>query len=128
MPGCFNHHRKNLVIPAKAGISFQPQGDSRFRGNDKIGKFMTMATDIERLLAAAFAPQSLNVTDDSAKHAGHAGARPGGQTHFSVMIVSATFAGMNRIARHRAVYSVLGELFDQGLHALVIDAKAPGEI
>ncbi|MFM9889968.1 MAG: BolA family protein [Rickettsiales bacterium] len=82
---------------------------------------------IRMALEQRFAPESLVVTDDSAKHAGHAGAQPGGQTHFTVKIVAEDFRGMNRVARHRAVYAVLEPLFAQGLHALAIDAKAPGE-
>lgn len=89
---------------------------------------MTSTIDIIRTaLKQRFAPESLSVTDDSAKHAGHAGARPGGQTHFTVKIVSEDFRGLNRVARHRAVYAVLQPLFAAGLHALAIDAKAPGE-
>lgn len=85
------------------------------------------ADKIHDALSVRFAPESLSVTDDSAKHAGHAGARPGGQTHFTVKIVAEDFRGLNRVARHRAVYAVLEPLFAAGLHALAIDAKAPGE-
>lgn len=85
----------------------------------------TVAHQIEQLLTAKFAPVSLTVTDDSAKHAGHAGAREGGQSHFSVTIVSDAFAGLNAVARHRAVYAALKPLLDAGLHALAIEAKTP---
>ncbi len=87
----------------------------------------TRAEQIYGLLEAAFQPTHLRVVDDSAKHAGHAGARPEGQTHFTVVIVSAAFAGMSRVARHRAIYAPLQPLFDAGLHALAIDAKTPEE-
>ncbi len=80
---------------------------------------------IREKLAAAFQPTALEVIDDSSKHAGHAGARPGGQTHYTVRITAPTFAGLNRVARHRAVYAALDGLFEQGLHALAIEANAP---
>ena len=87
-----------------------------------------VALSIETLLRAHLSPSLLDVRDDSAKHAGHAGARPGGQTHFSVRIVSSAFEGLRPVARHRLVYSVLQPLLDAGLHALAIDAKAPSEV
>jgi BolA protein len=80
---------------------------------------------IEARLRAALEPQSLAVADDGHLHAGHAGAREGG--HFSVRIVSERFAGLARPARHRLVYDALGPLGAQGIHALAIDARAPGE-
>jgi BolA protein len=79
---------------------------------------------IEEKLTAAFQPTALEVIDDSAKHAGHAGARPGGQTHYTVKITSSAFEGMSRVAKHRAVYAALDGLFEQGLHALAIEANA----
>jgi BolA family transcriptional regulator, general stress-responsive regulator len=91
---------------------------------DKMSK---VADRIEQLLCAQFAPTALSVMDDSAKHAGHAGARAGGESHFTVKIVSDAFAGKSRVERHRMVYAVLQPLFDAGLHALVIEAKAPAE-
>ena len=81
--------------------------------------------DIEARLRTALAPRSLSVQDDSHQHAGHAGAREGG--HFSVLIVSERFQGLGRVARHRLVYHSLGELMQQGIHALAIDARAPDE-
>jgi BolA protein len=88
---------------------------------------MNITAQIHRLLEQAFQPQSLQVVDDSAGHAGHAGARAGGESHFTVKIVSEAFVGMNRVARHRAVYAALQPLFEAGLHALAIDAKTPEE-
>lgn len=82
---------------------------------------------IEQSLAAAFAPQSLAVTDDSALHAGHAGAREGGESHFTVAIVSEAFSGKSRIERHRLVNAALKDELAGPVHALVIKAKAPGE-
>ena len=86
-----------------------------------------MADRIHTVLTEKFTPTALTVIDDSAKHAGHAGARDGGDSHFTVRIISAAFAGMSRVARHRMVYSVCQPFFDQGLHALAIDANAPNE-
>lgn len=79
----------------------------------------------ERL--AALAPESLQIIDDSAAHAGHAGAAPGGNTHWSVAIVSRAFEGKSSIARHRLVYAALGELMNNPIHAVQIHARAPGE-
>lgn len=69
----------------------------------------------------------LDIVDDSARHAGHAGAAPGGQTHFNLTIEAAAFTGMSRIERHRAINAVLADEFDTGLHALHIKAIAPGQ-
>lgn len=83
------------------------------------------AGDIERALQAALAPDALEVRDDSAAHAGHAGARDGG--HFTVRLTSARFNGLSRVARHRLVYDSLRPLIARGIHALAIDARAPDE-
>ncbi|MDO8876631.1 MAG: BolA family protein [Pseudolabrys sp.] len=82
---------------------------------------------ITQKLTAAFSPQSLNVVDESHQHEGHAGARPGGQTHFRVYIVSASFKGKTRIERHRMINQVLTDDLAAGVHALAIHATAPGE-
>ncbi|WP_233353072.1 BolA family protein [Henriciella mobilis] len=71
-----------------------------------------------------FSPSSLEVIDDSAKHAGHAGASPEGETHYTVKIVSSQFDGMNRVAIQRAVNKALAEEFETGLHALSIKARS----
>jgi BolA protein len=84
-----------------------------------------MATEIETRLREALAPSELHVRDDSAHHAGHAGAREGG--HFHVAVVSDRFTGLQRLARHRLVYHCLSDLMQRGIHALAIDARAPGE-
>ncbi len=83
------------------------------------------AAQIEAELSAALQPASLEVLDDSHLHAGHAGAREG--RHFSVRVVSARFNGLSRLARHRLVYDSLNSLMQRGIHALAIDARAPGE-
>jgi BolA protein len=78
-------------------------------------------------LTAAFAPQSLDVLDESHQHAGHAGARPGGQTHFKIHIVSGAFRGKSRVERHRMINQTLSSELAGGVHALAIHASAPGE-
>ncbi len=81
---------------------------------------------IRAALEAALAPQSLRVEDDSHRHVGHAGAKDG-RGHFNVDVVSASFAGMNSLARHRAVYAALGELMETDIHAVSIRARTPLE-
>lgn len=83
------------------------------------------AADLQSVLAEALQPELLEVRDDSHLHAGHAGAREG--RHFAVRIVSARFAGQSRLARHRLVYDAAASLIASGIHALAIDARAPGE-
>ncbi|HJV59568.1 MAG TPA: BolA family protein [Albitalea sp.] len=83
------------------------------------------AQQIDAALRAALAPSALEVQDDSQQHAGHAGAREG--RHFSVRLTSARFNGLSRLARHRLVYDSLHDLIPRGIHALAIDARAPGE-
>jgi len=85
------------------------------------------AARIETLLRDRFAPTILQIEDESAKHAGHAGARPGGETHYNVLVVSDRFAGLNRVARHRLVNEALAPEFGTGLHALALTLRAPGE-
>ncbi len=82
-----------------------------------------MKTRIEALLQAAFAPVALEVIDESYQHAGHAGARPGGQTHYRVRIVSEALAGKSRVERHRRVYECLKPRLESGVHALAIEAS-----
>lgn len=78
-------------------------------------------------LTAAFTPESLDVLDESDRHKGHAGHRPGGETHFRVYIVAKAFAGKTRIARHRMINAALDAELKGGVHALAIHAAAPGE-
>jgi BolA protein len=80
---------------------------------------------IRQVLSASLAPVSLVIRDDSAKHAGHAGAREGG--HFSVIVVSDQFAGRTRMQRHQLVYAALAELMRTDIHALSIQARTPQE-
>ena len=91
---------------------------------------MSAARDVPgeiRRRLGALAPARLELIDESAKHAGHAGARPGGNTHWRLTIVSAAFAGKPTVARHRMIYAALGELMQDPIHALAITARAPGE-
>ena len=85
---------------------------------------LTRELRIRDILTRTFAPETLEVTDDSARHAGHAGAAPEGETHFNVRITSAQFAGLSRVARQRAINKALAEEFETGLHALSIKADA----
>lgn len=85
------------------------------------------AQRIHATLATAFAPAEVTVQDDSALHAGHAGAAPGGETHYTVRVVSPAFTGQGRLARSRAVHAALAAEFAGGLHALSLQLLAPGE-
>ena len=86
---------------------------------------MSRSSRIHAALTAAFAPETLEVIDDSARHAGHAGAAPGGETHYNLRIIAAAFIGQSRVAMQRAVMAALQDEFDNGLHALSIKASAP---
>jgi BolA protein len=85
------------------------------------------AERIRMALLEALPSAAVEVVDDSHRHAGHAGARPEGETHYSVRVVSPAFAGLNRLARSRAVHAVLEAEFGTGLHALSLRLLAPGE-
>ncbi|MEH6525840.1 MAG: BolA family protein [Sneathiella sp.] len=86
---------------------------------------MSVAETIEVKLQGAFAPSSLTVIDESHLHAGHAGARPQGESHFKVEIISDKFEGLSRVARQRAVYQVLADELATDIHALSLDVKSP---
>jgi BolA family transcriptional regulator, general stress-responsive regulator len=88
---------------------------------------MTMTDTIHHKLTAEFAPTELVITDDSARHEGHAGHRPGGETHFSVKIVSPAFAGLSRVERQRRVYAALADEMKTQIHALALTTLAPEE-
>ena len=88
---------------------------------------MRTADIITEKLTGAFAPTSLRVEDESHQHEGHAGHRPGGQTHFRVYIVSDAFRGKSRIERHRMINTALTDELQGGVHALAIHAKSPEE-
>jgi BolA protein len=83
--------------------------------------------EIRRRLTA-LEPLEIELVDESERHAGHAGAAPGGQTHWRLSIVSSRFAGKPTVARHRMVYEALGELMQHPIHALAISARSPEEL
>ncbi len=85
---------------------------------------MNRSERIHQILSDAFQPTGLEVVDDSHKHAGHSGARPEGETHYTVIISAAAFDGLTRVARQRAVMEVLKPEFETGLHALSIKASS----
>jgi BolA protein len=87
---------------------------------------MSVAARIRERLAA-LEPVAVELVDESSKHAGHAGWRPGGGTHWRLSIVSPRFAGQTTLARHRMVYQALGELMQNPIHALAITARSPEE-
>ncbi len=92
-----------------------------------MGAMQTRADRIETRLRATFAPEFLAITDESARHAGHAGARPEGETHYHILMAAAGFRGQSRVARSRAVNAALAEEFSTGLHALSLTLKTPEE-
>ena len=87
----------------------------------------TRADRMHAVLTQHLSPARLAITDDSAMHAGHAGATAGGQTHYSVLVVSERFAGLSRVARHRLVTGALAAEFEGGLHALSLTLRTPAE-
>jgi BolA protein len=86
-----------------------------------------VANRLRAKLEAAFAPETLAIEDESSRHAGHSGAREGGESHFRVRIVSAAFKGLSRVERQRLVYAVAAEEIDAGLHALALTTLTPEE-
>jgi BolA protein len=86
-----------------------------------------LATEIEALLTAAFSPTQLAVINDSASHHGHSGDDGSGESHFTIQIESAAFAGVSRLQRQRMVNAALGDIPGQRAHALAIKVQAPGE-
>ncbi|MBV8338157.1 MAG: BolA family transcriptional regulator [Alphaproteobacteria bacterium] len=88
---------------------------------------MPVADTIRRKLTERFAPTRLEIEDESHHHIGHQGARPGGETHFSVTIVSDAFSGQNRVARQRLVYQALAEELATRIHALSVTTLTPDE-
>jgi BolA protein len=86
-----------------------------------------VATEMLRRLNSALSPTTIELVDDSEQHRGHGGYNPAGESHFSLRIESAAFAGKNRVERQRMIYGALGELMHERVHALSIRASAPGE-
>lgn len=96
-------------------------------GSPGAGQAPSMKQRIAEKLRAGLAPQRLEVADDSHKHEGHAGARPGGETHFRVEIVAEAFVGESRVARQRRVYALLSEEMSERVHALQLRTLTPDE-
>ncbi len=92
------------------------------------GSRMTVAETIRTKLTASFAPAALEIEDESARHAGHAGAQPGGETHFRVRVVSNAFEGLSRVERQRRVYAALAEELKSRVHALSLTTLTPAEV
>ncbi|MGI8704998.1 MAG: BolA family protein [Sphingomicrobium sp.] len=86
-----------------------------------------VALEMHRRLTEAFNPTKIELIDDSEKHRGHGGYNPAGESHFTLAIESADFAGKSRVERQRMVHGALGDLLDERVHALSIRARAPGE-
>ncbi|HEX8366711.1 MAG TPA: BolA family protein [Allosphingosinicella sp.] len=86
-----------------------------------------VAAEIDKRLRAALAPERLDVVNDSARHRGHAGDDGSGESHFTVRIVASSFAGQSRVQRQRAVNAALADLLRDRIHALAIEARAPGD-
>jgi BolA protein len=105
------------------------KGENRLTETKKAIVPGTRAERIAALLTARFAPGALSITDDSAQHAGHAGAKgiSGGETHFSIAMCAAEFAGLSRVARARLVHAALAAELAGSLHALALKLRAPGE-
>lgn len=85
----------------------------------------TVAAEMHALLTQAFAPTQLEIINDSAQHSGHMGDDGSGESHFTIVIAAPGFAGMNRLARQRAVIAALGDIVGQRVHAVAIKASAP---
>ena len=88
---------------------------------------MSVAAAIERKLTAALQPIRVEVIDESELHKGHAGHRPGGESHFRVEIVAAAFEGQSRVVRQRRVYEILADELKAGVHALALTTRTPAE-
>ncbi|MBA3834247.1 MAG: BolA family transcriptional regulator [Pseudomonadota bacterium] len=86
-----------------------------------------VATEMHRRLAEALNPTKIELIDDSEKHRGHGGYNPAGESHFTLIIESARFAGKSRVERQRMVHAALGDLLEERVHALSIRGRAPGE-
>jgi BolA protein len=97
------------------------------RRGDRYAERMARRDLITEKLTKAFTPESVRVVDESHQHTGHAGHRPGGETHFRIYIVAETFRGKSRLERHRLINETLVSELKGGVHALAIHASAPGE-
>jgi BolA protein len=102
--------------------------DAHLWGGARAGEMsMGVAEQLEARLRRELAPSVVDIADFSAAHAGHAGSRPGGESHFQVTVVAAAFAGRTRLERQRLVLAAAGDLMAETIHALTITALAPDE-
>jgi BolA protein len=113
------------LCAARRGICKEGIAAIGARGN--MACMSQRADRIAAVLTGRFAPTLLRLADESARHAGHAGAAPAGETHYAVLLVSAEFRGQNRLARQRAVHAALAAEFASGLHALALTLRTPDE-
>lgn len=88
---------------------------------------MSMAENIRSAIETGLAPERLEIVDESHLHAGHAGARPGGETHYRIEVIASAFEGVSRVKRQQMVYALLKDAFDAGLHALAMTTLTPAE-
>jgi BolA protein len=112
----------SLDIPNRSRVDAVDEQCPRTKATD-----MSAKDAIRQKLSEAFTPESLDVVDESHLHEGHAGHKPGGETHFRVNIVSPAFAGKSRLDRHRMINATLAAELAGTVHALAIKAQAPGE-
>jgi BolA protein len=112
----------SLDIPNRSRVDAVDEKCQRTKATD-----MSAKDTITQKLSEAFAPERLDVVDESHLHEGHAGHKPGGETHFRVNIVSPAFAGKSRLDRHRMINATLASELAGSVHALAIKAHAPGE-
>jgi len=122
----FDYAMPNASSLDIANTSFSRCAIDRTRSPDYAAAMSTKDVIINKL-REAFLPESLDVTDESHLHEGHAGHRPGGETHFRVYIVSQSFKGKSRVERHRMINAALAAELAGSVHALAIHAQAPGE-
>jgi BolA family transcriptional regulator, general stress-responsive regulator len=120
-----NAQHKAAFRPPAASLT--PENRISLSGIMRYATPMRTQDLITRKLTEAFAPESLSVVDESHQHEGHAGHRPGGQTHFRVYIVSEAFKGKSRVERHRMINAALAAELAGGIHAFALHATAPGE-
>jgi BolA protein len=117
---------KACFVDAHLGV--QRREEHRFFTlREALNTTMSVADRMHDKLTAAFSPLRLEIIDDSARHAGHSGARPGGETHFNVEIVADAFVGKSRLDRQRAIHAILEEELAGPVHALSVKAATPDE-
>jgi BolA family transcriptional regulator, general stress-responsive regulator len=128
-PTCLRPPKHRARMTGRARASRRQKTGIHFSGScSKLHRLMTVRATIAEKLTQAFAPIALEVVDQSHLHDGHAGARPGGETHFAIDIVSAAFRRKSRLERHRMINDALAAELNAGVHALAIRASAPEDV